>query len=59
MIMTIENSDLANKCGNCKYFKTENHIDGKCINLENKLRPWNRSRFYNSRACTRKEIGNA
>lgn len=55
MILEILTNDFINKCGNCKYFETENHIDGKCINLENKLRPWNRNRFYNSRACVRKE----
>ena len=54
MILEIK-SDYTNKCGDCKYFETENHIDGKCINLENKLRPWNRNRFYNSKACVRKE----
>ena len=45
-----------NKCGNCKYFETQDNLYGKCTCLENKLRPWNRNRQYNSKACVRKEI---
>ena len=55
MIMEILSNDFTNKCGNCKYFETENHIDGKCVNLESQIRPWNRDRFYNSKACKHKE----
>ena len=58
MIYEVRTSDFKNRCGNCKFFNTENHIDGKCINLENKLKPWNRQRSYNSRACTHKEVCN-
>ena len=58
MIYEVRISDFKNKCGNCKFFNTENHIDGKCTNLENKLKPWNRQRSYNSRACTHKEVCN-
>lgn len=58
MILEIRTNDFTNKCGNCKFFQTENHIDGKCINLENKLRPWNRYRCYNSRSCVKKEVIN-
>lgn len=56
MIYECRTTDFKNKCGNCKYFKTKNHIDGKCINLENKLRPWNRQRSYNSKSCVHKEV---
>jgi len=56
MILEIKTKvDYTNKCGNCKYFKTEDHIMGECVCLENKLRPWNRYRQYNSRACVCKE----
>lgn len=55
MIMEIKTSDFRNKCFGCKYFKTEDKIVGYCTNLENKLKPWNRNRNYNSKACTRKE----
>lgn len=58
MVYEVRTSDFKNKCGNCKFFNTENHIDGKCTNLENKLKPWNRQRSYNSRACTHKEVCN-
>ena len=58
MIYEVRTSDFKNKCGNCKFFNTENHIDGQCTNLENKLKPWNRQRSYNSRACTHKEVCN-
>lgn len=58
MVYEVRTSDFKNKCGNCKFFNTENHIDGKCTNLENKLKPWNRQRSYNSRACTYKEVCN-
>lgn len=58
MIYEVRTSDFKNKCGNCKFFNTENHIDGKCTNLENKLKSWNRQRSYNSRACTHKEVCN-
>lgn len=58
MIYEVRTSDFKNKCRNCKFFNTENHIDGKCTNLENKLKPWNRQRSYNSRACTHKEVCN-
>lgn len=58
MIYEVRTSDFKNKCGNCKFFNTENHIDDKCTNLENKLKPWNRQRSYNSRACTHKEVCN-
>ena len=33
MIYEVRTSDFKNKCGNCKFFNTENHIDGKCTNL--------------------------
>ena len=56
MIYEVRTSDFRFKCGDCKFFETENHIDGKCINLENKLRPWNRYRQYNSKACVKKEV---
>lgn len=52
--MEIITSDFRNKCGNCKYFKTTNHIDGECINTENKVK--NRQRYYNSKSCTYKEV---
>lgn len=56
MIFEIRTSDFKNKCRNCKFFQTKNHIDGKCINLENKIKPWNRNRYYNSKSCTKKEV---
>lgn len=55
MILEILTSDFTNKCGNCNFFETENHIDGTCINFNNKLKSWNRQRYYNSKACTGKE----
>lgn len=56
MIYEVITSNFENKCGNCKFFKTKNHIDGKCINLENNIKSWNRYRSYNSKACIRKEV---
>lgn len=53
MIMEIRTNNFTNKCGNCKFFKTENHIDGICINKENKIKC--RQRFYNSKSCSYKE----
>lgn len=54
MIMEIRTSDFRNKCANCKYFYTQNHIDGKCANTENKIKI--RQRFYNSKSCRYKEV---
>lgn len=56
MIYEVITSNFKNKCGNCKFFKTKNHIDGECINLENNIKSWNRYRSYNSKACIRKEV---
>ena len=56
MIYEVITSNFENKCGNCKFFKTKNHIDGKCSNLENNIKSWNRYRSYNSKACIRKEV---
>ncbi len=56
MILEIKSKvDYVGKCGNCKYFKTEDKIYGECICLENKIKPWNKYRKYNSTSCTRKE----
>lgn len=55
MIYEVITSDFNGKCGNCKFFDTDNGIDGHCINLENKLKSLNRYRSYNSKACIRKE----
>lgn len=57
MIMEVINSDYKNKCGNCKYFDTVNHIDGYCVCTENKIKSYNRYRYYNSKACVYKERG--
>lgn len=54
MIMEIRTNDFKNKCGNCKYFDTKNHIDGTCKNTENKVKF--RQRYYNSKSCSYKEI---
>ena len=54
MILSIICNDFKNKCGNCKYFKTDNHIDGECINTQNKVKI--RQRYYNSKCCSYKEI---
>lgn len=54
MIMEIRTNDFKNKCGNCKYFKTNNHIDGECINKENKIKI--HQRYYNSKSCVYKEL---
>lgn len=54
MILEIKTSDFRNKCGNCKYFKTDNHIDGICICKDNKVKI--RSRYYNSKSCSYKEL---
>lgn len=54
MILEIKTSDFRNKCGNCKYFKTDNHIDGICICKDNKIKI--RSRYYNSKSCSYKEL---
>lgn len=54
MILEVITNDFTNKCGNCKYFKTENHIDGYCINEDSKV--LNKNRFYNSKSCVQKEI---
>lgn len=56
MIMEVITTDYNKKCGNCKYFQTSNHIEGKCICTENKIKSWNRYRYYNSKACSYKEI---
>lgn len=53
MIMEIKANNFNNKCGNCKYFQTKNHIDGICINKENKIKI--RQRYYNSKSCSYKE----
>lgn len=56
MILEIRTKvDYNGKCGNCKYFETEDNIYGRCTNLETKIRPWNRDRKYNSTACIQKE----
>lgn len=55
MIYEIIISDFRFKCGNCKYFKSNNGIDGTCICNENKIK--NKERSYNSKACTCKEVG--
>lgn len=54
MIMEIITTDYKNKCGNCKYFKTDNKIDGYCINVDTKVK--DKYRFYNSKSCVQKEI---
>ena len=56
IIFEIKTSDFRNKCGNCKFLKTENHIAGKCINKDNKIKSWNRNRSYNSKSCSYKEV---
>lgn len=56
MIYEVITSSYNNKCGNCRYFKTYNHIDGVCINTENNIKY--RQRFYNSKSCTFKELRN-
>lgn len=56
MIMTIYSTDFNNKCGNCKYFKTTNHIDGYCECKFNKIKDYNRYRYYNSKSCVSKEV---
>lgn len=38
-----------NKCGNCKYFKTDDKLYGECICMENKIK--NKYRQYNSKSC--------
>lgn len=53
MIYEVIISDFRFKCGDCIYFETENHIDGKCICKENRIR--NRFRSYNSKSCICKE----
>ena len=56
MILEIKSKvDYINKCGNCKYFKTDDNIYGECINTENKIKSLNRYRQYNSRSCVCKE----
>lgn len=52
--MEIKTNDFRNKCGNCKYFKTDNHIDGYCTNKYNKIKI--KQRYYNSKSCLCKEI---
>ena len=54
MIMEIKTNNFKNKCGNCKFFKTKNHIDGKCVNKETKIKI--RQRYYNSPSCVQKEV---
>lgn len=54
MIMEVITNDFRFKCGNCKYFDTQNHIDGKCICKDNKIK--NRNRSYNSKSCSFKEV---
>lgn len=54
MIFEIITSDFQNKCGNCKYFYTTNHIDGVCVNKYTKIKIKQRS--YNSKCCTCKEV---
>lgn len=56
MIYEVRATDFREKCGDCIYFNTSNGIDGNCTNLENKLRPWNRFRSYNSKSCVKKEV---
>lgn len=53
MILEIITNNFKNKCGNCKYFDTKNHIDGTCKNTENKVKF--RQRYYNSKSCSYKE----
>lgn len=55
MIFEIRISDFRFKCGNCKYFDSQNKIDGVCICKENKIK--NRQRSYNSKSCVCKEVG--
>ena len=55
MIYEVITSDFKGKCGNCRYFESENRIDGICICTENKIK--NRYRSYNSKSCTYKEVG--
>ncbi len=54
MIMEIRTNNFKNKCGNCKFFKTKNHIDGECVNKENKIKI--KQRYYNSPSCVQKEV---
>lgn len=56
MIYEVRTTDFKGKCGNCFYFETSNGIDGKCTSLETQIRPWNRFRSYNSKACVHKEV---
>lgn len=56
MIFEVVTTDFKGKCGDCKFFDSENGIDGKCTNLETKIRPWNRQRSYNSKSCIQKEV---
>lgn len=55
MIYEVVTNDFRGKCGNCKYFKSDNRIDGTCNCTDNKIK--NRNRSYNSKSCTYKEVG--
>lgn len=54
MVYEVITSDFRFKCGNCKYFKSKNHIDGTCTCKENKIKY--RERSYNSKSCSCKEV---
>lgn len=56
MIYETITSDFRFKCGNCKHFKSKNHIDGVCTCKNNKIKEWNRFRSYNSKSCSYKEV---
>ncbi len=54
MIYEVITSDFRFKCGDCRYFITDNHIDGDCNCPFNKIK--NRQRSYNSKSCSWKEV---
>lgn len=56
MIYEVRTTDFTNKCGNCRFFETPNGIDGNCVSYTTKIKPYNRFRSYNSRACKSKEV---
>lgn len=56
MIYEVRTTDFKGKCGDCLYFNTSNGIDGNCISNTTKIKPYNRFRSYNSKACASKEV---
>lgn len=54
MVYETITSDFRFKCGDCKHFKSKNHIDGICTCKDNKIKY--RDRSYNSKSCSCKEV---